>query len=102
MSGLIVSPVPVQYGSHELQMLADALQAKTVITMPRLGNVELAHGARQALPRLCVLEFGSDLVIDTSEPGICWTLPADDANRYFEHLLDFRDYRHAKRRSALA
>ena len=50
MSGLIVSPVPVQYGSHELQMLADALQAKTVITMPRLGNVELAHGARQALP----------------------------------------------------
>ena len=81
MSGLIVSPVPVQYGSHELQMLADALQAKTVITMPRLSNVELAHGARQALPRLCVLEFGSDLVIDTSEPGICATLPADDANR---------------------
>lgn len=81
MLGLIVSPVPVQYGSHELQMLASALQAKTMITMPRLGKVELASAARQALPQIRVLEFGSDLVIDTSAAASAATYPEDDADR---------------------
>ncbi len=81
MLGLIVSPVPVQYGSHELQMLADALQAKTMISLPRLGKSELAAAAREALPGLTVLEFGSDLVLDTSEVARPDTFPKDDPDR---------------------
>lgn len=34
--GAIISPVPVQYGSHELNLLAGALNAKHVITLNRL------------------------------------------------------------------
>ena len=79
--GAIVSPVPVQYGSHELQMLADALQAKTMISMPRLGKNKLASAARQALPEIAVLEFGCDLHIDTSEPPSSAMFPDDDADR---------------------
>ena len=81
MLGLIVSPVPVQYGRHELQMLADVLQPKAMVTMPRLAKAELASVARQALPDLTVLEFGSDLVLDTSPSTIPATFPDDDANR---------------------
>ena len=81
MLGLIVSPVPVQYGRHELQMLADVLQPRAMVTMPRLAKAELASVARQALPDLTVLEFGSDLVLDTSLSTIPKAFPDDDANR---------------------
>ncbi|MEH6587387.1 MAG: class I adenylate-forming enzyme family protein [Halioglobus sp.] len=79
--GAIVSPVPVQYGSHELQMLTGALQAKTMISMPRLGKNKLANAARQALPEIAVLEFGCDLHIDTSVPPSSARFADDDADR---------------------
>jgi acyl-CoA synthetase (AMP-forming)/AMP-acid ligase II len=79
--GAIVSPVPVQYGSHELQLLAGVLQAKAMISMPRIGKKELATAARQALPEIAVLEFGSDLHIDVAAPASAPVFPADDANR---------------------
>ncbi|MEP5569089.1 MAG: class I adenylate-forming enzyme family protein [Halioglobus sp.] len=81
MLGLIASPVPVQYGRHELQMLADVLQPKAMVTMPRLAKTELGSAARQALPNLTVLEFGSDLVLDTTASTVSPTFPDDDANR---------------------
>ena len=86
--GAIVSPVPVQYSSHELRKIAATLDATAMITIERLRDVKLAQQARAALPGLRTLVFGSDLRLDT-RPGnrrcsrgteganailtICWT-----------------------------
>ena len=86
--GAIVSPIPVQYSSHELQMMAAALGAGIVISMERLRDTRLAELARAALPGLQVVAFGSELQLDT-RPGsrrcrrgpedanavlsVCWT-----------------------------
>jgi len=86
--GAIVSPLPVQYSSHELQAMAKALGAGTVITMERLRDTRLAEQARAALPESQVLAFGSELQLDTgpcsrrcnrgpenanSVLSVCWT-----------------------------
>jgi len=86
--GAIVSPLPVQYSSHELQVMAKALGAGTVITMERLRDTRLAEQARAALPESQVLAFGSELQLDTgpcsrrcnrgpenanSVLSVCWT-----------------------------
>ncbi|MEJ2530557.1 MAG: class I adenylate-forming enzyme family protein [Halioglobus sp.] len=79
--GAIVSPVPVQYGRHELQSLAAALDAGVVLTMARLRDTELAATAREALPDARILVFGEDLTIDaTAGAGRC-RRAAEDANR---------------------
>jgi acyl-CoA synthetase (AMP-forming)/AMP-acid ligase II len=86
--GAIVSPVPVQYSSHELQMMAATLGATAMITIGRLRDTPLAEHAAQALPGLPVYAFGAELHLDT-RPGtrrcvrgpedanailsICWT-----------------------------
>jgi non-ribosomal peptide synthetase component E (peptide arylation enzyme) len=79
--GAIVSPVPIQYSSHELQSMAGVLGAGTVITLQRFRDNELAAAARQALPGLRVLAFGSDLAIDTSDSGRQCNHCEEDANR---------------------
>lgn len=79
--GAIVSPVPVQYGSHELQMMADVLGACSLITLPRFRDNELARAASAALPQLKVLSFGSELSIDTTDSGLRCDRVEDDANR---------------------
>ncbi|MCB1846550.1 MAG: acyl--CoA ligase, partial [Halieaceae bacterium] len=66
--GAIVSPIPVQYSSHELQMMATALGAGTVISMECLRDTRLAEQARAALPGLRVVAFGSELQLDI-RPG---------------------------------
>ena len=79
--GAIVSPVPVQYGRHELRSLADVLGARVVLSMPRLRDTELAATAREALPDARILVFGEDLVVDTTAgAGVC-RRAAEDANR---------------------
>jgi acyl-CoA synthetase (AMP-forming)/AMP-acid ligase II len=79
--GAIVSPVPVQYSSHELQLMTGTLGAKAVITLERFRDSELAAQARQALPGIEVLVFGSDLKLDTGpNPQQCERCPSD-ANR---------------------
>lgn len=79
--GAIVSPVPVQYSSHELQLMTGTLGAKAVITLERFRDSELAAQARQALPGIEVLVFGSDLKLDTGpSPQQCERCPSD-ANR---------------------
>ncbi len=79
--GAIVSPVPVQYGAHELQMVATALDARVVISTERLRDDYLAAAAREALPQLQVLEFGKQLSIDCTPLVEPLALPEDDANR---------------------
>lgn len=78
--GAVVSPVPVQYGAHELQMLAGALGARHMISITRLRDARLAEAARAALPDVKVLEFGADLQLDMVPSGLCQR-PAEDANR---------------------
>jgi acyl-CoA synthetase (AMP-forming)/AMP-acid ligase II len=79
--GAIVSPVPVQYSSHELQLMGSALEPAALITQERFRDSELAAVARQALPGLRVLAFGSDLHIDTKDSGRRCQRIAGDANR---------------------
>lgn len=87
--GAIISPVPVQYGSHELGSLAGALQPDAMISIKNFRGQDLAEGAAQALDDVPVLAFGRDLVLDTG-PGDQHALEqlaqhraanADDANR---------------------
>jgi cyclohexanecarboxylate-CoA ligase len=79
--GAILSPVPVQYGSHELQLLAGALDPAAVITMERFRDTDLAGAARLALPATRVLTFGSDLQLENRNPEQRHETRCDDANR---------------------
>lgn len=79
--GAIMSPVPVQYGSYELQHMREALDAAALITIGRWGKSELAVNARNAVPGLAVLTFGEDLHLDTSEGESFASGIEDDANR---------------------
>jgi acyl-CoA synthetase (AMP-forming)/AMP-acid ligase II len=79
--GAILSPVPVQYGSHELQLLAGALDPAAVITMERFRDTDLAGAARLALPATRVLTFGSDLQLENRNPEQRYESRCDDANR---------------------
>jgi acyl-CoA synthetase (AMP-forming)/AMP-acid ligase II len=80
--GAVISPVPVQYGPHELQGLAGALEADAVISLDRFREENLAETAAAALPRLPVFAFGRELSLDTSVPAAAQNLPvAGDANR---------------------
>jgi acyl-CoA synthetase (AMP-forming)/AMP-acid ligase II len=78
--GAIVSPIPVQYSSHELQMMTAALGAGTVISMERLRDTRLAEQARAALPKLRVAAFGSELQLDTSPCSRRCRRGPEDAN----------------------
>lgn len=78
--GAIVSPIPVQYGSHELQLVAGVLDAAAVLTLERFRDTELAAGARRALPGTRVLCFGRELHIDTRPCERSLARRAGDAN----------------------
>ena len=87
--GAIISPVPVQYGSHELHSLATALAPDALISIPRFRDQPLAELAATALPGVPVLIFGRELTVDAHniEPADLEKLAdlrsqlADDANR---------------------
>lgn len=78
--GAIVSPVPVQYGRHELQLLCRALHAKFLITVERLRDEPLANNAEAALPQASVLVFGADLHFSLASPDGGLELAPADAN----------------------
>ena len=85
--GAIVSPVPVQYGAHELRSLTALLEARFLVSLPQLRGQALADTARAAVPDVRVLEFGRELQLDLAPAGtakavqhdpdsilsICWT-----------------------------
>ena len=79
--GVVVSPVPVQYGAHELQLLAEALQPSAMISIARLRDVPLADAARSALPGLAVLEFGRELEVNADAVNGAFSGPDEDPNR---------------------
>lgn len=79
--GAIASPVPVQYGSHELQHMVAALNASAIVTIGRFRGSELAAVARLALPEIKVLTFGEELRLDTREGRGFSSGLEDNANR---------------------
>lgn len=79
--GAIVSPIPVQYGRHELQMITQVLQPALLVTLPRLGDRMLAQQAREALPGQRVVTFGRELHLDARPGAGRLTQRSNDANR---------------------
>ena len=63
--GAVISPVPVQYGSHELQSLAEALGTENLISITRFREQPLAEQAARALGQVRVLAFGRELGLET-------------------------------------
>jgi acyl-CoA synthetase (AMP-forming)/AMP-acid ligase II len=74
--GAIVSPVPVQYGRHELQKAAKVLSPAAVVTMEQFRGAPLAANARTAMAEsVRVLSFGS------GDAGGIGSLRLDSGNR---------------------
>ena len=59
--GAIISPVPVQYGSHELLSLAEALAPDALISITQFRGNALADQAAKALHDIPILAFGREL-----------------------------------------
>jgi len=79
--GAVMSPIPVQYGRHELQTMVSTLNAEIMITIDRFANLELAANAQQALPDIDMLVIGSDLKLDPGNIQKFASGPEPDANR---------------------
>ncbi|MBT6333752.1 MAG: acyl--CoA ligase [Halieaceae bacterium] len=59
--GAIISPLPVQYGAHEITQLSTTLRTTLFIGCPSFKGQSLIQTARDVLPRLPVLAIGDDL-----------------------------------------
>jgi acyl-CoA synthetase (AMP-forming)/AMP-acid ligase II len=79
MIGAIVSPLPVQYGPHELNMACKALSPAAMITVKRVKNSSLAATARKTLPQTVpVLVFDGDSGADGIPGGTSLRLNVQD------------------------
>ncbi|GAB5450791.1 MAG: class I adenylate-forming enzyme family protein [Halioglobus sp.] len=79
--GAVISPVPVQYGRHELQLVGEALGARYVVTLANFRDADLAAVAAEAIPNARVLVFGRELVLDPAGSSRPAVQVSDDANR---------------------
>ena len=79
--GAIASPVPVQYGRHEIQHMAEELSAAAMITIGHFRDSELGADGRAALPEIKVLVFGEELDLDIQAGKPFSASVEDDANR---------------------
>lgn len=65
--GAIISPVPVQYGRHELLHIHKLISSKAIITIERFKEQTLARGAAECLEdSIKILVFGTNLEIDAN------------------------------------
>ncbi|PLW70273.1 class I adenylate-forming enzyme family protein [Pseudohalioglobus lutimaris] len=53
--GIVLSPIPVQYGAHELRHVAAEINAQALITCERFKSTMLAREAKSALPEIKIL-----------------------------------------------
>lgn len=79
--GAIASPVPVQYGRHEIQHMATELNASAMITISQFRESQLADDARTSLPDRKVLVFDQELQLNSAEAEPFQSSVTDDANR---------------------
>lgn len=65
ITGIVVSPIPVQYRTHEIAHVMDITQAKLAITTQHVGNFKAAElwatHAHQFASLKTILSFGQDL-----------------------------------------
>jgi len=71
--GAIISPVPVQYGSHELEHISATISPVAIVTLNRFGALELAKTAESITNgSVQLLVFGTDLnITSTLDPEKC-------------------------------
>ncbi|MBT6693619.1 MAG: acyl--CoA ligase [Porticoccaceae bacterium] len=69
--GAIMSPVPVQYGSHELHHICSTISPVAIITVGHFGALDLAQNAATITQdNVQLLVFGADLIFTTeNHPG---------------------------------
>ena len=74
--GAIISPVPVQYGSHELQHISATISPVAIVTLERFGTLELRKTAESiAQGKVKLLVFGTDLnLASKQDPQKCLQL----------------------------
>ncbi|HEY7776619.1 MAG TPA: class I adenylate-forming enzyme family protein, partial [Kineobactrum sp.] len=73
--GVVISPLPVQYGSHEIARFATTLQPAAMITLDDFRGQALAAQARQVLPDTPVWSPGIDLHCgQPAEPALAGAL----------------------------
>jgi len=77
MVGATISPLPVQYGAHELRTAAGVLSPAAVLTVQRFKTVPLAENSRRALVDVPVLA----LAAETGGDGLNVTGRSDSAHR---------------------
>ncbi len=66
--GAIISPVPVQYGQHELHHISKTLCPVAIVSMPYFGSLPLGETAAAiAQDEIQLLLFGSELDIETAD-----------------------------------
>ncbi|MGD8358525.1 MAG: class I adenylate-forming enzyme family protein, partial [Lysobacterales bacterium] len=58
--GAIISPLPVQYGAHELRKTAATVSPAAMLTVERMKTQPLARVAREALGTVPVFTFSAD------------------------------------------
>jgi len=84
--GAVISPVPVQYGSHELSSLARVLRPQLMLGIASFRGADLAAQAAAALADVKVLALGRDLDMDSADQATLERFRAyrqaadDDAN----------------------
>ena len=65
--GAIISPVPVQYGRHELLHINQMISSKAIITIERFKEQTLARGAAECLEdSIKILVFGNNIEINAN------------------------------------
>lgn len=65
--GAVISPLPVQYGRHEISTLASALQPSWFMGMANFKGASLADNGRFAVPLSRNFSVGTDLIVRGSE-----------------------------------
>ena len=83
--GAVLSPLPVQYGAHELKMAAGVLSPAAILTVENFKGAALAERTRAALPEVPVWCFAAD-----SDDALVVNGACDDAARQAvrEHLVE--------------
>jgi len=85
--GVIVSPVPMQYGPHELRQAIQKLSPSAYVTVSRWKQVR--HAARNApvFAKHCpVLAFGEEPPVDAISLSLESAISVESSRQYTEHL----------------
>ncbi len=70
--GAVISPLPVQYGAHELGVVSEDLSPVAMITANHLKDIRMAEVARRVLPKeipVLVFATGADAAKDGAVGG---------------------------------